>query len=213
MSAGSSLNVGLTGGLASGKSTVARQLAAGGCTVVDADALVAALYRPAEPGAQAVAELFGPSALDSQGAVDHRAVAAKIFADPAARKTLEAAIHPLVRQRFEQIAAEQPAGTIVVLEATLLVEAGYGPTFDLIVLVEAPSEIRLERAIARGLIEEEARARLAAQGDGLRRRQGAHREIDNSAGPDRLAAQAAVLLADLRALAVRKATPGSSSPR
>ncbi|HXU32197.1 MAG TPA: dephospho-CoA kinase [Thermoanaerobaculia bacterium] len=199
----SALRVGLTGGLASGKSTVARLLAEGGCTAVDADEVVAALYRPGEPGARAVADLFGPSALDEEGAVDHRAVGAKVFADPAARKALEAAIHPLVRLRFQEIAAELADGTIGVLEATLLVEAGYGPDFDLIVSVEAPAQIRLARAIDRGLNQEDARARLAAQGDGLRRRQGTHREIDNGAGAERLAEQTAVLLADLQALADR----------
>ncbi len=197
------LLVGLTGGLASGKSTVAGKLAEGGCTVVDADALVAELYRPGAPGALAIAELFGPTALKADGSVDHRVVAARVFADPQARKALEAAIHPLVRTRFEEIAAGLPAGAIGVLEATLLVEAGYGPTFDLIVSVEAPTEIRLARAVARGLSPEDANARLAAQGDGLKRRQGTHREIDNSDGPEHLSEQVAVLLADLRALSRR----------
>lgn len=199
------LLVGLTGGLASGKSTVARRLAEGGCTVVDADRVVADLYRPGEPGARAVRDLFGPEALDAKGAVDHKAVGAKVFADPKARKALEAAIHPLVRARFEEIASQLPAEAIAVHEATLLVEAGYGPSFDLIVTVEAPAEIRCARAVARGLKEEDARARLAAQGDGLQRRQAAHREIDNSDTPEKLAEQVAVLLADLRALARRKA--------
>ncbi|HEV7670614.1 MAG TPA: dephospho-CoA kinase [Thermoanaerobaculia bacterium] len=198
------LLVGLTGGLASGKSTVARLLAEGGCTAVDADEVVADLYRPGEPGAVAVRELFGPSALNPEGAVDHRAVGAKVFTDPEARQALEAAIHPLVRRRFQEIAASHSPSAVVVLEATLLVEAGYGPDFDLIVSVEAPTEVRLARAIARGLKEEDARARLAAQGDGLRRRQGAHREIDSSGTPEDLAQEVTVLLADLRALAGRK---------
>jgi len=206
-----SLKVGLTGGLASGKSTVARLLAEGGCSVVDADEVVAALYRPGEPGALAVRDLFGPEVLNAEGAVDHRAVGGQVFADSGARQALEAAIHPLVRRRFQEIAAGLSDDTIVVLEATLLVEAGYGPDFDLVVSVEAPAEMRVARAVARGLSEEDARARLAAQGDGLPRRQGTHREIDNSAGPEELAAQAAVLLADLRALAARKAAGASAS--
>lgn len=195
------LLVGLTGGLGSGKSTVARLLAEGGCTVVDADQVVADLYRPGEPGALAVRDLFGPEALDARGAVDHQAVGAKVFADAKARKALEAAIHPLVRARFEQVAADLPAEAIAVREATLLVEAGYAASFDLVVTVEAPVEIRCARAVARGMKEDDARARLAAQGDGLVRRQAAHREIDNSGDPEELAAQVAVLLADLRALA------------
>jgi dephospho-CoA kinase len=151
-----------------------------------------------------VRDLFGPEALSADGAVDHRAVGAKVFADSGARRALEAAIHPLVRRRFQEIAAGLSHGAIGVLEATLLVEAGYGSDFDLIVTVEAPPEIRLARAVARGSKEEDARARLLAQGDGLCRRQGAHREIANDAGPENLAAQVAVLHADLKALAERK---------
>ena len=199
------LLVGLTGGLASGKSTVGRLFAEGGCTVLDADRVVADLYRPGEPGALAVRDLFGPEALDAAGAVDHRVVGAKVFADAKARKALEAAIHPLVRARFEEVAAALPADAIAVHEATLLVEAGFGPRFDLIVIVEAPVEARLDRAVSRGLPREDAAARLAAQGDGLTRRQAAHREIDNSGDSEGLEAQTAVLLADLRALARRKA--------
>ncbi len=195
------LAVGLTGGLAGGKSTVARLLAEGGCTVLDADRVVASLYRPGEPGALAVRDLFGSEMLAADGAVDHRALGAKVFADPTARKALEAAIHPLVRDRFVKIAGALPLGAIGVLEATLLVEAGYGPSFDRIVTVEAPQEIRLARAIARGLPEQDARARLAAQGDGLTRRQGAHRELDNSGDLDRLEREVKVLVADLKALA------------
>lgn len=198
------LLVGLTGGLASGKSTVGRLLAEGGCTVLDADRVVADLYRPGEPGALAVRDLFGPEALDAAGAVDHRVVGAKVFADAKARKALEAAIHPLVRARFEEVAAALPADAIAVHEANLLVEAGFGPRFDLIVIVEAPVEARLDRAVSRGLPREDAAARLAAQGDGLTRRQAAHREIDNSGDPEGLEAQTAVLLADLKTLARRK---------
>ena len=199
------LLVGLTGGLASGKSTVGRLLAEGGCTVLDADRVVADLYRPGEPGALAVRDLFGPEALDAAGAVDHRVVGARVFADAKARKALEAAIHPLVRARFEEVATALPVDAIAVHEATLLVEAGFAPRFDLIVTVEAPVEARLDRAVSRGLKKEDAAARLAAQGDGLTRRQAAHREIENSGDPEGLEAQTAVLLADLRALARRKA--------
>lgn len=172
------LRVGLTGGLASGKSTVARHLAEAGFRVVDADHLVAELYRPGEPGARAVAELFGPEALTADGAVDKAAVARRVFADPAALARLEAAVHPLVRQRFAEFAERQEGG-VAVLEATRLVEAGFAPDFDLVVTVEAPLEQRLVRAIARGLSEADARARLAAQGDGHQRRLAAHLLIDN----------------------------------
>jgi len=199
------LRVGLTGGLASGKSTVAAMLAAAGFRVVDADRLVAELYRPGGAGAAAVAGLFGPEALDAAGAVDRAAVAGRAFADSEARRRLEAAIHPLVRRRFAEIAAAA-AEPVVVLEATLLVEAGYGPDFDLVVTVEADPEVRLARAVARGLDEAAARARLAAQGDGARRRAGAGRVIDNDGDLAALEAQVAALIAELRA---RAGAPGA----
>ncbi|HVR98799.1 MAG TPA: dephospho-CoA kinase [Thermoanaerobaculia bacterium] len=193
------LKVGLTGGLASGKSTVAAWLRDAGFLVIDADRLVADLYRPGDAGAAAVRELFGEEALDAQGGVDHPKLAARVFADPEARLKLERAIHPLVRRRFEEIAAQEEG--IVVLEATLLVEAGYGPGFDLIVTVEAPAELRLRRAVARGMNEAAARARLAAQGTGEERRNAAHRVIDNCADTPHLRHQVDELIVELRRLA------------
>ncbi|MEM7051461.1 MAG: dephospho-CoA kinase [Acidobacteriota bacterium] len=188
--------VGLTGGLASGKSTVAEMLRRAGVEVVDADRLVADLYRPGEVGAKAIAELFGEAALDAEGAVDHAAVAARVFADPDLRHALEARIHPLVRQEFARraAAAEGP----IVLEATLLVEAGYDEDFDLVVTVEAAHETRLRRAIARGMTEAEAQARLVAQGDGAPRRAAADRVIDNDGDLAALEQQVEALVADLR---------------
>jgi len=195
----SALYVGLTGGLASGKSTVARWLAEAGFTVVDADRLVADLYQPGQPGADAVRQLLGPEALDERGAVDHPKVAARVFSDPEARRALEAAIHPLVRRRFEEVTAD--AEGVVVLEATLLIEAGYAPGFRLVVTVEAPCETRLERAVGRGMNEAAARARLLAQGDSERRRASAHRVIDNSSDLKHLRRQTDELIDELRRLA------------
>jgi dephospho-CoA kinase len=199
----SALRVGLTGGLASGKSTVAGWLRDAGFEVIDADRLVAELHQPGGEGAAAVRDLFGPEMLDEQGGVDHAKVAARVFSDPQARRDLEAAIHPLVRQRF----MERTAGLtgVVVLEATLLVEAGYGPGFDLIVTVEAPCELRLERAVAKGMNEESARNRLLAQGDGEERRKAAHRMIDNSGGVEHLRRQVDELTGELNRLAAERA--------
>jgi len=198
-----SLRVGLTGGLASGKSTVARRLAELGCRVVDADRLVAELYAPGAPGAAAVERLFGAGLLDPSGAVDRPALAERVFSDPEARARLEAAVHPLVRRRFEEIAAEAPE-PIVVLEATLLVEAGYTDAFDYLVTVEADSETRVARAVARGLPEHEARARLAAQGDGSRRLAAADRVLPNKGTLEELLARTDELVDDLRAMAARR---------
>src|SRR5262249_39545750 len=139
---------------------------------------------------------------DTSGAVDHARVAEKVFADPQARRALEQAVHPLVRRRFE----EQTAGSlgIVILEATLLVEAGYASGFDCVVTVEAPPELQLARAVARGMPEAEARARLLAQGDGTARREAAGRLIDNSGDLEHLRRQVDELIDELRAIEARR---------
>jgi dephospho-CoA kinase len=198
----SALLVGLTGGLASGKSTVARWLRDEGFEVVDADRIVADLHQPGGEGTAAVRALFGPEMLDERGGVDHAKVAARVFRDPEARTALESAIHPLVRRRFEEIAANAPG--VIVLEAALLVEAGYAPGFDLIVTVEAPCELRLQRAVARGMDEASARARLLAQGDGDERREAAHRILDNSGDVEHLRRQTDELIGELRRLAAER---------
>ena len=187
--------VGLTGGLASGKSTVARWLDEAGFLVLDADRIVADLYAPGEPGAKAVRELFGDGVLDARGGVDRPKLAEVVFADREARKRLEAAIHPLVSERFREIAAR--AGGVVVYEATLLVEAGRAKEFDLVITVEAPAQTRLEWAVARGMDEEAARARLAAQGDGEARRAAAHRILENDGTLADLRAKVDALAAEL----------------
>lgn len=184
--------VGLTGGIAAGKSTVASLLRDAGLTVVDADLTVAELYRPGGGGAAVVAELFGDEFLTAEGGVDHQRLAVEVFSDPVARRRLEARIHPLVRQSFRRTAAAEEG--VVVLEATLLVEAGYGPDFDLVVTVEADPEVRLRRAMARGLDEESAHARLAAQGAGADRRAVADFEIRNDGDRDDLVRQVQALL-------------------
>ena len=192
----SAVRVGLTGGLASGKSTVARMLAERGATVIDADRLVAKLYRAGEPGARAAAELFGPGVLDAAGAVDHARLAGVVFTDPEARRRLERAVHPLVRERFAEIARGTEG--VVVLEATLLVEAGYAPDFDRVVTVEADPEVRLARSVARGMPEAEARRRLEAQGDGAERRAAADVVIRNDGGLEELERQVDALWVSLQ---------------
>jgi dephospho-CoA kinase len=199
----SALRVGLTGGMASGKSTVAALLAQRGLQVIDADNLVAELYQPGGEGVEAVRALFGEGALTPDGAVNHAEVARRVFADPEARQQLERAIHPLVKKRFEEIA--RTADGIVVLEATLLVEAGYSPLFDLVVTVEADPEVRLRRAVERGLTEPEARARLAAQGDGATRRAAADRIIQNDGDLASLEIQVDDLVSELH-----RCSPSSS---
>lgn len=196
------LRVGLTGGLAGGKSTVAGWLRDAGFTVIDADRLVADLYQPGGEGVEAVRSLLGPEMIGPEGGVDRDRVAQRVFADHEARRSLEKAVHPMVRRRFEEI-AERSRG-VVVLEATLLVEAGYGPLFDFIVTVEADAETRLQRAMARGMDEASARARLVAQGDGEERKNAAHRVIDNCRDLPYLRRQVDELVEELSRMARRE---------
>ncbi|HEY9422273.1 MAG TPA: dephospho-CoA kinase, partial [Thermoanaerobaculia bacterium] len=166
---------------------------------VDADRLVAELYQPRGAGTEAVRKIFGPEVLDERGAVVHARVADRVFRDPQARRTLETSIHPLVRESFGRLAMD--ARGVIVLEATLLVEAGFTPEFDLVVTVEAPCELRLQRAVARGMKEKDARDRLLAQGDGEERREASHRILDNSGDEKHLRHQVDELIGELRRLA------------
>jgi dephospho-CoA kinase len=159
------LRVGLTGGLASGKSTVARMLADRGAAVFDADALVREMYQPGGAADHAARDLFGPDVLDASGAVDRMKIAEIVFRDPARRHALEARIHPIVREererRFGQ--AAWAGAKVAVCEATLLFEAGTEREYDRVLLVTAPEEERVRRWISRGGNEEDARRRIAAQ--------------------------------------------------
>jgi dephospho-CoA kinase len=190
--------VGLTGGLASGKSTVARHLAEAGFIVVDADQLVRELYQPGGRGAVALATRFGPGVLDPSGAVDRPAVAAKIFHHAEARQSVEQAIHPLVLERLREIVDDAEDKAVVVYESAVLASSGHADACDLVVTVEAPAEIRLRRAVARGMDEADARARLAVQGDGADRRAAADVILDNSGTQEQLLAKVDALVADLR---------------
>jgi dephospho-CoA kinase len=159
------LRVGLTGGLASGKSSVARLLADRGAAVFDADELVRDLYRPGGAAAQAARDLFGHAVLDASGNVDRARVAEIVFHDTDRRRALEALLHPLVREererRFGQ--AAWAGAKVAVCEATLLFEAGTEGEYDRVLLVVAPAEERIRRWIERGGTMDDARRRIAAQ--------------------------------------------------
>ena len=188
--------VGLTGGLAAGKSTVAAWLREAGFVVIDADRLVAALYRPGGEGAAAVNRLFGASYLTDEGSVDHQRLAGRVFSDPAARRQLESAIHPLVKRDFKALASH--TNQIVVLEVPLLVEAGFAPEFDLVVTVEAAPDVRVQRALVRGLAADEARERLTAQTDEATRTAAAHQVLRNDGSLDELRQLVEELVQEIR---------------
>ena len=157
------ITVAVTGGIGSGKSTVSTVLREHGAVVVDSDQLAREVVAPGSPGLAAIAQAFGPAMLTADGALDRAALAAVVFADPAARRQLEQITHPRVRGRFEQIRAAAPAEAIVVNDIPLLTTLAQAASFHLVIGVRAEAEIRVERLIGRGLTEVDARARIAAQ--------------------------------------------------
>ena len=159
------LRVGLTGGLASGKSTVASYLKELGAIVFDADAIVADLYRPGGRGARAAKDLFGEEVLDAEGRVDRTRVAAIVFASPRRRHDLEARLHPIVRREIERRFAEaRSAGAAVaVAEASQILEARNEGEYDRLLLVVAPESERVRRWESAGGDSEDAHRRIAAQ--------------------------------------------------
>jgi dephospho-CoA kinase len=158
------MRVGLTGGVASGKSTVSGMLADLGAVVVDADRLARDVVAPGTPGLAAVVAEFGSGVLTADGALDRPAMGAIVFADPARRAALEAIIHPLVRQRAAELEASAPAGALVVHDIPLLTETGQAASFDAVLVVDVPAELQVERTVReRGWAAAEAESRIAAQ--------------------------------------------------
>ncbi|MGV8041678.1 MAG: dephospho-CoA kinase [Thermoanaerobaculaceae bacterium] len=161
------LKVGLTGGVASGKSAVAELLAARGAAVRDADALVAELYETGTSCTQAIAGRFGPGVLASDGSIDRRALGAVVLADAEARRWLESVVHPAVRSVIatwlEGLRSTHPATEVAVVEAALLVETGSWREYDRLVVVSAPLELRRQRATDAGWESEAFERVLAAQ--------------------------------------------------
>ena len=205
------LRVGLTGGIASGKSAVAARWRELGIPVLDADRLVHSLYEPGAAGAVAVAEEFGPELLDERGAVDRPRLAALVFADAAAVARLNARVHPLVRLETDRWLAERQAEgrAVAVVEATLLVENAGRERFDRLVAVSAPEATRLSRALARdaSATRDSVLARMRAQ---------LPEEARNAACDDVLANDGTVdelrTKADALAAALRNAPPDGVPP-
>ena len=196
------LRVGLTGGIGSGKSEVSRRLAALGAVVLDADAAARAVVEPGTPGLKRIAQTFGPGVLRPDGALDRAKLAEIVFADDAARKKLNAIVHPLVHEhmRAAEHAAVQAGGddVIVVHAVPLLAEGGRAGEFDLVIVVDLPPETQVERLAGRGMPEEQARARIAAQATREQRLAVAGIVIDNSGTLAELDRQLSEIWADLR---------------
>jgi dephospho-CoA kinase len=165
------LFVGLTGGIGSGKSSVAARLAELGAVVIDSDGLAREVVEPGTDGYAEVVARFGSGILASDGSIDRAVLATLVFMDSAARKDLEAIVHPRVRARTAEIAQAAAPGAIVVNDVPLLIEAGLHSAYHLVLVVLASEETRVARLTAdRGMAETEARSRIAAQATDEQRR-------------------------------------------
>lgn len=193
--------IALTGGIASGKSTIARRLADHGAVVVDADALVRELQQPGQPVLADIAKEFGEGVLTADGVLDRAALGALVFGDPDRLARLNGIVHPAVRaesQRRFRAALEADPRTVVVYDVPLLAEARGTGEWDRIVVAHAPADVRIARLVAhRGMTEEEARARVAHQVSDEERLKLADVVIDTSGTIDETLTQADALWHDL----------------
>ncbi|NUU32537.1 dephospho-CoA kinase [Arthrobacter sp. C9C5] len=181
------LKIGLTGGIASGKSVVASRLRELGAVLVDADALAREVVEPGTPGLARVVEAFSSSILAPDGALDRARLGALVFGNPERLAVLNGIIHPLVRERATALAAGAPKGAVVVQDIPLLVETGQGANFHLVVVVDAPEDIRVRRMVEhRKMTVEEARSRMAAQATRNARLAAADVVLDNSGSKEEL---------------------------
>ena len=185
------LRIGLTGGIGSGKSTVAARLAELGAVVIDSDQLAREVVEPGSPGLARVVERFGSGVLAPDGSLDRPGLGRLVFGDPAALADLNAIVHPLVRARSEALTAEAAGAgaAVVVHDVPLLVENKLAAGYDRVVVVEAPLPLRLQRLAGRGLDPDTARARIAAQASDEERRAVADIVLDNSGSVEELRAQ------------------------
>lgn len=191
------LRVGLTGGIGSGKSTVAGRLAEHGATLIDADRIAREVVEPGTDGLAEVVATFGEAVLAADGSLDRAALAAVVFADEAERAKLNAIVHPRIGARTAELIAAADPEAVVVHDVPLLVENGYAPVYHLVIVVDTPVEQRVQRLVRdRGMSEADVRARIAAQADEQSRRAAADVWLDNSGTPDQVLAEVDALWAD-----------------
>jgi len=196
--------VGLTGGVASGKSTVSAMLAHLGAVVIDADLLAREVVARGSPGLAAVAAEFGEEILTPDGELDRAAMGRLVFADESARRRLEAIVHPLVFERTMELEEQASEDAVVVHDIPLLAESSRDRSFDAVIVVDAPAELQLARMTGdRGWTEEDARARIAAQASREERRAIATHVIENTGTREDLRARVAEVYADVVSAGVR----------
>lgn len=193
------LKIGLTGGIGAGKSEVSRLLAAHGAVIVDSDVIAREVVAPGTPGLAAVAAEFGPAVLRPDGSLDRPALGAIVFGAPDRLQALNAIVHPLVRARSAELEDAAAPDAVVVHDVPLLAENGLAPLYDLVVVVDAADDVRVARLVEqRGMTEDEARARMAAQATREERLAIADVVIDNSGPLEELPARVAEVWARLR---------------
>ncbi|GAB3205981.1 dephospho-CoA kinase [Marinactinospora thermotolerans] len=193
------LRVGLTGGIGSGKSEVARRLAERGAVVIDADRIAREVVEPGTDGLAEVVAEFGEGVLTPEGRLDRPRLGEIVFADEDRLARLNAIVHPRVAARTEELMAAAPRDAVVVYDVPLLVENGLADLYDVVVVVDAPVETRIERVVTnRGMPEEQARARVRAQASREQRLAVADLVIDNSGGVAELEERVARVWEELR---------------
>ncbi|GAC1383517.1 MAG: dephospho-CoA kinase [Marmoricola sp.] len=171
-----------------GKSAVSDLLRSRGAVIIDADAIAREVVEPGTPGFDQVVAEFGEEIIDATGAIDRPRLGAIVFADDAARRRLEAIVHPLVFLRIVEQEEQAPEDALVVHDVPLLAESGRADTFDAVIVVDAPEELQIERMMRdRGWTESDARARIAAQTTREDRRAIATHVIDNTGTREDLA--------------------------
>jgi dephospho-CoA kinase len=193
---GFDVRVGLTGGVGSGKSTVAALFAGHGAVVIDADALAREVVEKGTPGFDAVVAQFGSNVVGPDGSLDRAALAAQVFNDDAKRAELNAIVHPLVGQRMAELAGAA-GDAIVVYDVPLLVENDLAAGFEFVLVVLADEAVRLARLAERGMPEADARARMAVQATDEQRRAVAAAVIDNDGTREELAARVDAVWAEI----------------
>lgn len=194
------IRVGLTGGVASGKSTVAALLVAEGAVLIDADALAREVVAAGTPGLTAVVEEFGEQLLTREGELDRPALGRLVFSDEAARRRLEGIIHPLVFERIAELEQQAPDDSVVVHDIPLLAERAAGTDeFDAVIVVDAPRELQLERMQShRGWDLADAESRIAAQATRGQRLAIASHVVTNTGSRDQLRERVLEVLGDIR---------------
>lgn len=192
------MRVGLTGGVASGKSTVAAMLAELGATVIDADALAREVVAKGTPGLDRVVAEFGEALLTPDGELDRPAMGRLVFGDEQARKRLESIVHPLVFERIVALEQDAPKDGVVVHDIPLLAENGRSGDFDAVVVVDAPPEVQLERMLRdRGWTREDAESRMRAQASREQRLALATYVVENTGTHEDLRRRVAEVFADV----------------